>query len=64
MTICVDSNENELYEESLVENELYGRSQVDNVEDLLYFESGSTNDIQSPNQNPNDLSRCQNNIMA
>ena len=31
--ICVDSNENELYEESLVENELYGKSLVDNVED-------------------------------
>ena len=31
--ICVDSNENELYEESLVENELYGKSLVDDVED-------------------------------
>ncbi len=55
--ICVDSEENDSYEESLVENELYGKSQVDNVKDLLYFESGSTNDILSPNQNPNDLSR-------
>jgi hypothetical protein len=62
--LCVDSDENELYKESLVENELYGKSHVDNVEDLLYFESGSTNDILSPNQNLNDLSRYQNNIMV
>ncbi len=62
--ICVDSDENDLYEESLVENELYRKSQVDNVEDLLYFESGSTNAILSPNQNPNDLSRYQTNSMA
>ena len=52
--ICVDSHENELYKESL----------VDDVEDQLYFESASINDILSPNQNPNDLSRYQNNIMA
>ncbi len=40
------------------------KSQVDNVEDLLYFESDSTNNILSRNQHPNDLSRYQNNIMA
>jgi hypothetical protein len=62
--ICVDSNENDVYEESLVGNELYGKSIVDNDDDQLHFESGSTNDLMSPNQNPNDLSRYQNNIMA
>jgi hypothetical protein len=62
--ISVDSDEIELYEESLVENEIYGKSHVDNVEDQLYFESGSTNYILSPNQNPNELSRYRNNIMA
>ncbi len=62
--ICVDSDENDVYKESLVENELYGKSEVGNQEDLLHFESGSTNDFMSPNQNPNDLSRYQNNSMA
>jgi hypothetical protein len=52
--ICVDSNENELYEDSF----------VDDVEDQLYFESASMNDILSSNQNPHDLSRYQNNIMT
>ena len=52
--ICVDSNENELYEDSL----------VDDVEDQLNFESASIYDFLSPNQNPNDRSRYQNNIMA
>jgi hypothetical protein len=46
------------------ENQLYEKSLVDNVEDQLYFESASINDILSPNQNPNDLSRYQNNIMT
>jgi hypothetical protein len=59
--IFVDSNE---YEESLVGNELYGKSEVDNDKDQFHFESGSTNDFMSPNQNPNDLSRYQNIIMA
>ncbi len=31
--ICVDSDENDVYEESLVGNELYGKSIVDNDED-------------------------------
>jgi hypothetical protein len=62
--ISVDSNEIELYEESLVGNEIYRKSHVDNVEDQLNFESGSTDDILSPNQNPNELSRYRNNIMA
>ena len=41
------------------------KSLADNVEDQdqLYFESASINDILSPAQNPNDLSRYQNNIM-
>jgi hypothetical protein len=62
--ICVNSNDNELYNKSQVENELYEESQGDNDEDQLYFESGCTNDILSPNQYPNDLSRFQNNIIA
>jgi hypothetical protein len=52
--ICVDSDKNESYEESL----------VDDVEDQLYFESANMNDILSPNQNPNNLLRYQNNIMT
>jgi hypothetical protein len=52
--IGIESNENQLYKGSL----------VDNVEDQLYFESASINDILSPYQNPNDLSRYQNNIMT
>ena len=62
--ICVDSDDNDVYKESFVGNELYGKSIVDNDDDQLHFESGSTNDFMSPNQNPNDLSRYQNNIMA
>ncbi len=42
----------------------YTESQVDNDKDLLHFESSSMNDFMSPNQNPNDLSRYHNNIMA
>ncbi len=61
--ISVDSKDIELYEESLVENETYRTSHVDNVEDQFNFE-GSTDDILSPNQNPNELSRYRNNIMA
>ncbi len=47
------------------EIQLYEGSLADNVEDQdqLYFESASINDILSPAQNPNDLSRYQNNIM-
>ena len=61
--ISVDSNDIELYKESLVKNEIYRTSHVDNVEDQFNFE-GSTDDILSPNQNPNELSRYRNNIMA
>ncbi len=62
--IFVDSDENDVYKDSLVKNELYGKSEVDNDEDPLHFESGSTNGFMSPNQNLDDLSRYQNNIMA
>ena len=34
------------------------------LQDQLYFESASINDILSPSQNPNDLARYQNNIMT
>ena len=48
------------------ENQLYKGCLADNVEDQdqLYLESASINDILSPAQNPNDLSRYQNNIMT
>jgi hypothetical protein len=52
--IGIERDENQLYEESL----------VNDAEDQLYFESASIKDILSPNQNPNDLSRYQNNIMT
>jgi hypothetical protein len=54
--IGIEHDQIQLYEESL----------ADNVEDQdqLYFESASINDILSPAQNPNDLSRYQNNIMT
>ncbi len=62
--IGVDSDENDAQEESFVGNESYGKSIADNDDDQLHFESGSTDDFMSPNQNFNDLSRYQNNIMA
>ena len=52
--IGIDSDDNQSYEEI----------HVDDVEDQLYFESASINDILTPHQNPNDLSRYQNNIMT
>ena len=52
--IGIESDENQLYKETL----------FDDVEDQLYFKSASINDILSPNQNPNDLSRYQINIMT
>ncbi len=54
--IGVDSEDIDLYEESGVENETYRTSHVDHVEDQFHFE-GSTDDILSPIQNPNELSR-------
>ena len=61
--ISVDSKDIELHKESLVENETYKTSHVDNLEDQFNFE-GSTDDILSPNQNPTELSRYRDNIMT
>ena len=46
------------------ENQLCEEIHVDNVEDQLNFESASIDDVLSPTQKPNDLSRYQNNIMT
>ncbi len=59
-----DSDENEVQEESFVRNESYRKSIVDNDDDLLHFEGGSTDEFMSPNKIYNNLSRYQNNIMA
>ena len=62
--ISVDSDAINAQEEILVEHDLYGKSIVDNDDDQLHFEGGGSDDFMTPNQNSNDLSRYQNNIMA
>ena len=46
------------------DKEICDDSIVDNDDDLLHFEGGTTDEFMSPNKIPNDLSRYQNNIMA
>jgi hypothetical protein len=47
--IGVDSDENEVQEERFVRNESYRKSIVDNDDDQLHFEGGSTDEFMSPN---------------
>ena len=46
------------------DNEIGDDSIVENDDDLLHFEGGTTDEFMSPNKISNDLSRYQNNIMA
>ena len=47
--IGVDSDENDVQEESFVQNESNRKSIVNNDEDQLHFEGGSADEFMSPN---------------
>jgi hypothetical protein len=51
---CAKNLDKEIGDDSIVEND----------DDLLHFEGGTTDEFMSPNKISNDLSRYQNNIMA
>jgi len=72
-TLCVEEFDDQIsvgrdainsQEDISIGQDLYGKSIAENDDNQLHFEGGGSDDVMSPNQNSNVLSRYQNNIMA
>ena len=70
-TLCVEQFDDQIsvgsdainsQEDILIGQNLYGKSIAENDDNQLHFEGGGSDDIMSPNQNSNVLSRYQNSL--